>query len=112
MSASQIHLVVGDTAPPLTATLTNARGPQDLTGATVVARLKRSTDGDVVEVTMDLAADPTTGVVTHDWDPSETDEVLRYTTEFVVTFANGTVETFPNESKDVPTISIRAKQTT
>jgi hypothetical protein len=112
MTASQIHLVVGDTAPPLTATLTNARGAQDLTGATVVARLKRSTDGDVVEVTMDIDDDPTTGVVTHEWDPTETAEVLKYTVEFVVTFANDTVETFPNESKDVPTISIRARQTT
>jgi ketosteroid isomerase-like protein len=111
MSASQIHLVVGDTAPPLSATLANAAGPQDLTGATVVARLKRSTDGEVVQVTMDIDADPTTGVVTHDWDPTETDEVLKYTVEFVATFANGKVETFPNESSDVPTIAIRARKT-
>lgn len=111
MSASQIHLVIGDTAPPLTATLSNADGPQDLTGASVVARLKRSTDGEVVEVTMDIAADPTTGVVTHAWDPTETDEVLKYTVEFVVTFADGGVETFPNESSDVPSIAIRQLKT-
>lgn len=111
MSASQIHLVVGDTAPPLRATLSNAAGAQDLTGASVVARLKRSTDGDVLEVTMDLDDDPTTGIVTHDWDPSETNEVLKYTVEFVVTFADGTVETFPNESSDVPTINIRQLKT-
>jgi hypothetical protein len=111
MSASQIHLVVGDTAPPLRATLANADGPQDLTGATVVARLKRSTDGEVVQVTMDIDDDPTSGVVTHDWDPAETDEVLKYTVEFVVTFSGGGVETFPVESGDVPTINIRQRKT-
>jgi hypothetical protein len=111
MPASQIHVVVGDTAPPLRATLSNADGPQDLTGATVVLRLKPNTGGPVLEVDMDIDADPTTGVVTHTWDPSETAAALRYTAEFVVTFADETVQTFPNESSQAPTISIRARRT-
>lgn len=111
MSAQTIHLVVNDTAPPLRATLSNADGVQDLTGATVVMRLKPSDGSTVLEIPMDLAADPTTGVVTHDWDPSETDAVLSYKVEFVVTFADLTVETFPNEANDVPSISIRARKT-
>jgi hypothetical protein len=117
MSASQIHLVVGDTAPPLRATLANADGPQDLTGViSVIARLKPNVSpGTVLEITMDVDPDQTEGgnrgVVTHEWDPSETDAVLKYTVEFVVTFADGGVETFPNEVKDVPSINIRERKT-
>lgn len=106
-----IHLVVGDTAPALRVTLANAEGPQDLTGASVVMRLKRSDSGTVTEIAMDLAADPTTGVVTHVWNPAETVDVISYKVEFVVTFANATVETFPNLAADVPTIQLRALKT-
>lgn len=106
-----IHLVVGDTAPPLRVTLANADGPQDLTAATVVMRLKRSDSGTVTEIEMDLDADPTTGVVTHEWEPAETEDVISYKVEFIVTFADGTVETFPNLSADVPTIQLRALKT-
>lgn len=112
MSASKIDLVVDDTAPPLTATLANATGPQDLTGATVVARLKSNIVGDpVLEIPMDLDADPTTGKVSHVWQTAETNRVLKYTVEFVVTFADATIETFPNEAGDVPSIVIRQRKT-
>lgn len=112
MSASPIHLMVGDTAPPLRVTLSNADGPQDLTGASVVMRLKPNTGDPVLEVDMDIDGDPTTGVVTHSWEPSETAVALRYTAEFVVTFADDTVQTFPNDPSQAPTISIRARRTT
>jgi hypothetical protein len=112
MPAQQIQLVIDDTAPPLVATLTNAAGAQDLTGATVVARLKSSIAGDaVLEIPMDLDADPTTGRVSHAWEVSETNRVLKYTVEFVVTFADGSVETFPNESNQVPSIVFRERKT-
>jgi hypothetical protein len=112
MSASHIHLVVGDTAPPLSATLSNADGVQDLTGVTsVIMRLKPSTGGTVLEIEMDVDADPTTGIVTHDWQTAETNAVLKYTVEFVVTFADGTIETFPNEANAVPSINIRERKT-
>jgi hypothetical protein len=112
MSAQQIHLVVDDTAPPLIATLSNANGPQDLTAAVVVGRFKSSISGDpVLEITMDIDADPTTGKVSHVWATNETNRVLKYTVEFVVTFADGTIETFPVLAGDVPSIDIRQRKT-
>lgn len=110
MAVQSITLVVGDTAPPLRATLSNANGPQDLTGATVVARLRRSIDGDLVEVDMDVE-DAEAGIITHTWDASETDEALSYKVEFVVTFADGTIETWPNLASNVPLVVVRQRKT-
>jgi hypothetical protein len=112
MAAQTIHLVVDDTAPALSATLSNAVGPQDLTAATVVGRFKSNIAGDpVLEITMDIDADPTTGKVSHVWQTSETNRVLKYTVEFVVTFAGGKIETFPVLANDVPSIDIRQRKT-
>jgi hypothetical protein len=113
MSAQQIHFVIFDTAPPLRATLSNANGVQDLTGVTsVIGRFKPNVSpGTTLEIPMDVDADPTTGVVTHEWQTAETNAVLKYTVEFVVTFANGTIETFPNEANAVPSINIRERKT-
>jgi hypothetical protein len=112
MSAQQIHFVIFDTAPPLRATLANADGPQDLTATqSVIMRLKPNTGDPVLEIAMDVDADPTTGVVTHAWQTAETNAVLKYTVEFVVTFADGTIETFPVLPNDVPSIAIRERKT-
>lgn len=111
MSVQTIHLVAGDTAPALRATLANADGPQDLTAAAVVMRLKPSDGSAVLALPVDIESPATAGVVSHVWDPTETDEALSYKVEFVVTFADLTVETFPVLVGDVPTIAIRARKT-
>jgi len=112
MAAQTIHLVVGDTAPPLEATLSNADGPQDLTGASVVMRLKPNVaNAETLEIDMDIDDDPTTGKISHAWEESETAEAVTYKAEFVVTFADDTVATFPLQGNDVPTIAIRARKT-
>jgi hypothetical protein len=112
MAATNIQLVVDDTAPALVATLANANGPQDLTGASVVARLKSSIPGDpILQIAMTIDADPTTGKVSHVWATNETNRVLKYTVEFVVTFAGGGIETFPVLPGDVPSIVIRERKT-
>ncbi len=109
--AQTLDLVVFDTAPPLRATLSNDDGVQDLTGATVVMRLKPNNGTTVLEIPMDIDADPTTGVVTHDWAAIETGTVLSYKAEFIVTYANNTIEAFPNEKSDVPSIKFRQRET-
>lgn len=113
MSAQKIHLVKGDTAPALTARLSNADGYQDLTGATVTMRLKPSTADPVLEITVDVDPDQTAnkGKVSHEWELEETNEALSYIVEFVVIFSDGTQETFPVLANDVPSIVIRELKT-
>lgn len=109
--AARVYLVVGDTSPDLVATLYNADGPQDLTGASVVMRLKPSNGGAVQTVAMDIDEPETAGVVRHAWDAEETASAVRYAVEFVVTYADTGQQTFPLKPADVPTITIRAAAT-
>lgn len=85
-----------DTSPSIRATLKDADGnPINLTGATVQFHMK-SVDG---TLTVDQAATITTplaGVVTYDWQASDTDVAGTYSAEFEVTYADLSVETFPN----------------
>ena len=85
-----------DTSPSLGATLKDANlVPISLVGATVKVHMN-SIDGSVkVNQTMTVT-DAEGGVIQYDWQAGDTDTVGAYSAEFQVTFADGTVETFPN----------------
>jgi len=85
-----------DTSPSLQATLKDASlNPIDLTGATVMFHMK-SVDGTVKVDRQMTITNEAGGVVQYDWQSGDTDTVGTYYVEFEVTYADSSVETFPN----------------
>lgn len=90
----------GDTIPRLTGTLTDGNGdPVDVTDATVLLHLHGLTvENDLVlNAEIDGDADDD-NVVFYDWATEDTEEAGYYSGEWQVTFDNGQVQTFPNDS--------------
>jgi len=85
-----------DTSPSLQATLKDAQlVPVDITAAAVKFHMK-SLDGVVkINETMTIT-DAENGVVQYDWQVGDTDTVGAYYVEFEVTYADASIETFPN----------------
>lgn len=86
----------GDTSPVLEAVLRDGDGtPMSLAGASVELRMKkRSHDFHLSKAAS--VSDPSEGVVQYQWYDGDTDVPGLYMTDFVVTFPDGSVETFPN----------------
>lgn len=91
-----------DTGPAIAAILKDGdKAVVDLTGATVRFHLKRNGT-----IKVDAAAtidDAGAGEVSYAWQAADTDEAGPHFCEFEVTFADGRIETFPNDS-DVPVL--------
>jgi hypothetical protein len=87
-----------DTSPSMLATLQDADGNAvNVTGATIRFHL-RAIGSDAV--TVDSAAvivTPFEGIVRYDWDAADTDVAGSYQAEFEVTYADASIETFPND---------------
>lgn len=93
-----------DTSPSLQATLKDAQlVPVNITAATVKLHMK-SLDGVVkINETMTIT-DALNGVVQYDWQAGDTDTVGTYYVEFQVTYADASVETFPNNGNLVVSV--------
>ena len=93
-----------DTSPSLQATLKDADLTAiDLTGATVRFHMK-SVDGTVkVDEVMTVVSEAN-GIVQYDWVSGDTDTVGTYYVEFEVTYADASVETFPNNGNRVVSV--------
>ena len=93
-----------DTSPSLQAALKDAQlVPVDITAATVKLHMK-SLDGVVkINETMTIT-DALNGVVQYDWQAGDTDTVGTYYVEFQVTYADASVETFPNNGNLVVSV--------
>jgi predicted dehydrogenase len=97
-----------DTAPSLRATLKNGSGTViDLTDATVMFHMKAVGDTSVKVDAATSIVDAENGIVQYNWTSSDTDTAGSYYAEFEVTYNDGTIETFPNNSN--LSISIRAE---
>lgn len=90
-----------DTSPSLQATLKDASLTAiDLSGASVQFHMK-AVDGTLkVDAAMDIT-DASNGVVQYDWQTGDTDTVGAYYVEFEVTYADASIETFPNNGNKV-----------
>jgi len=97
-----------DTSPPLTAQLTNANGPQDLTGATVTMsmRLQGSSANKISDAACSIVGNPTLGNVQYNWQAGDTNTAGVFAVEFRVTFSNGTIATFPSIGQGQWTIQV------
>lgn len=94
-----------DTSPAIQATLQNYSGnPINLLGATVRFHMK-SFEGTIkVDRTMTITS-AANGVVTYFWQSGDTDTAGTYYAEFEVTYADLSVETFPNNGSIAITIT-------
>jgi hypothetical protein len=92
--ANQVYLKQGDTAPKAIGDL-NA----DVSGATVRFRLMKL-NGTAVLDKVATATDAPNGIVEYQWVTGDTAVLLPgdYRGEFVVTFAGGLIERFPQRS--------------
>ena len=95
----------GDTAPFLRQTLLDYQdNPVDINGATVIFRM-RHFQGDTVALTGSPSndqngdgSDGSLGYVSYEWGDGDLDDAGPYHAEWEVTFADGEIETFPNDS--------------
>lgn len=90
------YLKRGDTSPSILYALLPAT--VDLTGATVRFNM-RNKDTGAIKVNRAAAVVVTatgTPTVRYDWQAADTDIAAYYSAEFEVTYAGGSVETFPN----------------
>ena len=88
----------GDTHPPFKATLSDAAGAANLTGATVKLILK--TKGATPTIVVNAACvitDALQGKVQYNWIAADTAAVNSLDGECEVTWADGKITTFPNE---------------
>lgn len=83
----------GDTAPPLTLTLTDGGTPVDLTGATVRVIALDRVGATVIDD--DTLSGSDVGVVVRPWQSADTATARQLTVEVEVTWPDTTVQTFP-----------------
>ena len=91
------HLKRGDTSPRLAKQLLDHDGAAvSLSGATVVFHMKDGDGNVVVDGGAATVTDAAAGEVRYDWQAGDTDEAGIFYGEFEVTYADASVETFPN----------------
>jgi hypothetical protein len=90
-----------DNLPVLSAVLKDGDGVEiDMTGATVVFRMRRA-DGTQhiykVNAAASFVTDGSDGAVEYEWQAGDLDTPGDYLGEFVITFGGGDVQTVPND---------------
>lgn len=93
-----------DTSPSLQVSLKDAASqPISLTGATVRFHMK-SVDGTLKVDAAMTVTNAATGTCQYNWQAGDTATVGTYYVEFEVTYADASVETFPNNGSKVVTV--------
>lgn len=95
---SSFHIKRGDTSPALVYALEPA-GEVILTGASAVFSMRPRTGGALVVDRAPAVIVTATGSPTlrHDWAPGDTALAGAHWAEFEVTYADGAIETLPND---------------
>lgn len=95
------YIKQNDTSPSIQAALKDASGTAiNLTGASVQFHMEDVTGTLKVDAAMTVT-DASNGVVQYDWVSGDTNTVGTYYVEFEVTYADSSIETFPNNNKEV-----------
>jgi hypothetical protein len=93
--ATTFQIVAGDLLPVIQATLIGPNGVLDLTGATIVFRMKPPS-GSAVNLSATIMGSPVNGVVQYAWQGSDTAVAGLYSAEWVVTIG-GKPMTIPSD---------------
>lgn len=94
----EFHLKTGDTSPSLRCFLLDGEGAAvPLTGATVVFSMFTQKAVAVITRRAVTITDAPAGAVRFDWQSGDTAASGTFNSEFEVTYAGGSVETFPND---------------
>ncbi len=103
-------LNVGDTGPAIQATLKDAAGAVvDLTGASVHFRMAPIvTSAAAIDAAATTVGSPTLGVVAFAWRTGDTAVAGDYDARWRVTYANGVVESFPDDDTGPLLVRIKA----
>lgn len=105
-----VEVFVDDDAVVLAATLRVNGTPQNLTGASVVSRIKPTGEASY-DTAMAITNPATSGHVSRALAAGEVDTPLTAVLEFVVTFAGGTQATFPGPNEDAAAFIVTARRT-
>jgi hypothetical protein len=99
------YVKAGDTAPAIETILSDALGPVDLTGCTVIFRMSPDGGGNPLLEESATIVTPQTGAdkgkVNYQWQTGDTDTPSTNKAEWKVTFPDGTIATFPRGSGDL-----------
>lgn len=88
-----------DTSPSIEVQLLDAKEqPVNVSDATVMFYMCDFDCGEKKILAPAEVVDGGQGIVRYDWQPGNTNEPGFYRAEFEVTYTDGTVETFPNDS--------------
>ena len=88
-----------DTAPSLRATLLDGDGnPVNLSGSTVRFHMRLLGQTAIVVNQSATLIDAANGIAQYNWVAADTDTIGSYQAEFQVTYSDGAIETFPNDS--------------
>lgn len=69
----------------------------DLTGASIVFNMTRSIGTPIVNRgAAEIVDDATDGIVSYQWAEGDTSQTGQFRGEFEITYADGSIETFPN----------------
>lgn len=97
------YIKQNDTSPAWQVTLKDAAGNAvDVTGATVVFSMEDAFGTAKINEAAATIVTAASGVVSYSWSAGDTDTAGDFFGEFEVTYADSTVETFPNSAKGEP----------
>lgn len=101
MSSNNFFIKQDDTSPELEVTLYDEEGGNliNLLGSTVVFNMRNKNTGEVkVARGSCTLVDAENGVVKYPWQSGDTEDFGAFYGEFEVTYADSSVETFPNRN--------------
>ena len=93
------YIKQNDTGPAMLATLQDASGNAiNLVGASVRFHMRSVMGGNPVVDAAATVVTAASGIVRYNWLSADTNTIGSYQAEFEVTYADASVETFPNDS--------------
>jgi len=92
------YIKQNDTSPAMLATLQDANANAiNLTGTTVRFHMRRIGSSQILVDAAAIVVTPLQGLVRYDWTATDTESTGSFQAEFEVTYADETIETFPND---------------
>jgi len=91
------YIKQNDTSPAIAAQLLDANGDAvNVAGASVAFNMRTRGGAVKVNAAAGSVVNASEGRVKYSWDAADTDTIGRYEAEFQVTYADSSIETFPN----------------